>query len=63
MRDKLYKTRERAHHLLSSGQSDIPEEATYTDVEQVIYLTEFSKHMLESKTGNISMKRHIGKFL
>ncbi|KAL9692014.1 hypothetical protein QQ045_012445 [Rhodiola kirilowii] len=36
VRDKLYKTRERAHHLLSSELSVIPEEATYTDVEQIL---------------------------
>nr|AIR93775.1 phosphoenolpyruvate carboxylase [Kalanchoe fedtschenkoi] len=36
VRGKLYKTRERAHHFLSKGQSDIPEEATYTDSEQIL---------------------------
>lgn len=35
MRDKLYQTRERARHLLSQGTSDIPEEATYINIEQV----------------------------
>lgn len=35
VRDKLYNTRERARHLLASGFSEIPEEATFTDVEQV----------------------------
>lgn len=38
VRDKLYQTRERARHLLSQGISDIPEEATYTSVEQVFTL-------------------------
>ena len=35
VRDKLYNTRERSRHLLSSGISEIPEEATFTNVEQV----------------------------
>lgn len=35
VRDKLYNTRERSRLLLSNGTSDIPEEATFTDVEQV----------------------------
>ncbi|KAL5714837.1 phosphoenolpyruvate carboxylase [Ranunculus cassubicifolius] len=34
VRDKLYQTRERSRHLLSNGISDIPEEATYTDIAQ-----------------------------
>jgi phosphoenolpyruvate carboxylase len=37
LRDKLYNTRERARQLLSSGYSDIPEESTVTNVEQVNY--------------------------
>lgn len=36
VRDKLYYTRERARHLLSNGSSDIPEEATFTNVEQFL---------------------------
>ena len=35
VRDKLYNTRERSRHLLTSGFSEIPEEAIFTDVEQV----------------------------
>lgn len=35
VRDKLYYTRERSRELLSSGHSDIPEEAALTNVEQV----------------------------
>ena len=35
VRDKLYNTREQSRELLSSGHSDIPEEATLTTVEQV----------------------------
>lgn len=35
VRDKLYHTRERSRQLLSNGISDIPEEATFTNVEQV----------------------------
>ena len=37
VRDKLYYTRERARQLLSSGTSDIPEDSTFTNVEQVWY--------------------------
>jgi len=36
VRDKLYNTRERSRELLSSGHSDVPEEATLTSVEQVV---------------------------
>ncbi|KAG6508146.1 hypothetical protein ZIOFF_033517 [Zingiber officinale] len=36
VRDKLYSTRERSRHLLSNGYSDIPEEATFTNVEQFL---------------------------
>ncbi|CAI9089214.1 OLC1v1023748C2 [Oldenlandia corymbosa var. corymbosa] len=36
VRDKLYNTRERARQLLSSGISDIPEEATFTNLEQFL---------------------------
>ncbi|KAG1367917.1 Phosphoenolpyruvate carboxylase, housekeeping isozyme [Cocos nucifera] len=36
VRDKLYNTRERSRHLLSNGYSDIPEEATFTNVEQFL---------------------------
>ena len=35
VRDKLYNTRERSRQLLSNGVSEIPEEAVYTNVEQV----------------------------
>lgn len=35
VRDKLYNTRERSRELLSSGHSEIPDEATLTNVEQV----------------------------
>lgn len=38
VRDKLYQTRERSRHLLANGYSDIPEDATFTNVEQVISL-------------------------
>ncbi|KAL0306578.1 UNVERIFIED_CONTAM: Phosphoenolpyruvate carboxylase [Sesamum radiatum] len=34
VRDKLYQTRERSRHLLAHGICDIPEEATYTNIEQ-----------------------------
>ncbi|KAG6526903.1 hypothetical protein ZIOFF_008990 [Zingiber officinale] len=36
VRDKLYNTRERSRHLLSNGYSDIPEEVTFTNVEQFL---------------------------
>ncbi|KAG2642717.1 hypothetical protein PVAP13_2KG207600 [Panicum virgatum] len=36
VRDKLYNTRERSRELLSSGHSDVPEEATLTSVEQLL---------------------------
>lgn len=35
LRDKLYQTRERSRQLLSHGISEIPEEGTFTNVEQV----------------------------
>ncbi|GMH24919.1 hypothetical protein Nepgr_026762 [Nepenthes gracilis] len=36
VRDKLYNTRERSRSLLSHGISEIPEETTYTNVEQFL---------------------------
>ncbi|CAO2833332.1 unnamed protein product [Amaranthus hypochondriacus] len=36
VRDKLYNTRERSRQLLSHGTSDIPEDTTYTNVEQFL---------------------------
>ncbi|KAL1537939.1 Phosphoenolpyruvate carboxylase 1 [Salvia divinorum] len=36
VRDKIYQTRERSRHLLAQGTSDIPEEATYTNVDQFL---------------------------
>ncbi|WJZ99095.1 hypothetical protein VitviT2T_017569 [Vitis vinifera] len=36
VRDKLYSTRERSRQLLSSGISEIPEEAAFTNVEQFL---------------------------
>ncbi|OEL36100.1 Phosphoenolpyruvate carboxylase, housekeeping isozyme [Dichanthelium oligosanthes] len=36
VRDKLYYTRERSRHLLTTGISEIPEEATFTNVEQFL---------------------------
>ncbi|KAG8499323.1 hypothetical protein CXB51_005887 [Gossypium anomalum] len=35
VRDKLYQTRERSRQLLSHGMSEIPEEVTFTNIEQV----------------------------
>ncbi|XP_026453585.1 phosphoenolpyruvate carboxylase 2-like [Papaver somniferum] len=36
VRDKLYQTRERSRHLLSNEISDVPEEETYTNLEQFL---------------------------
>ncbi|KAM0919659.1 hypothetical protein ACQ4PT_008037 [Festuca glaucescens] len=36
VRDKLYFTRERARHLLTTGSSDIPAESTFVSVEQFL---------------------------
>ncbi|KAG4169363.1 hypothetical protein ERO13_A12G086300v2 [Gossypium hirsutum] len=36
LRGKLYNTRERARNLLANGISDIPEEVTFTNVEQFL---------------------------
>eukprot|EP01018_Ginkgo_biloba_P000377 Gb_39797 [translate_table: standard] len=36
VRDKLYQTRERTRQLLANGISDIPEEATFTNVDQFL---------------------------
>ncbi|CAL9055084.1 phosphoenolpyruvate carboxylase 2-like [Musa acuminata AAA Group] len=36
VRDKLYNTRERSRHLLTNGISDISEDATFTNVEQLL---------------------------
>lgn len=45
MRDKLYQTRERSRHLLAQETSEIPEEATYTSVEQVLFLYFLDCHL------------------
>ncbi|XP_055822537.1 phosphoenolpyruvate carboxylase-like [Solanum dulcamara] len=36
VRDRLYNTRERARQLLANGFSDVPEESTFTHVEQFL---------------------------
>ncbi|EOA26527.1 hypothetical protein CARUB_v10022582mg [Capsella rubella] len=36
VRDKLYNTRERARQLLSSGVSDVPEDAVFTSLDQFL---------------------------
>ncbi|CAN7131005.1 unnamed protein product [Brassica rapa subsp. narinosa] len=36
VRDKLYHTRERARQLLSNGTSDVPEEATFNNLEEFL---------------------------
>lgn len=35
VRDKLYHTREHARQLLADGTSNVPQESTFTNVEQV----------------------------
>lgn len=39
VRDKLYNTREHARQLLADGSSAIPQEAIFTNVEQVLSST------------------------
>jgi hypothetical protein len=39
VRDKLYNTRERSRQLLANGKSDIPEDSTFTNAEQVTSLS------------------------
>lgn len=41
VRDKLYNTRERSRQLLANGISEIPEDATFTNVEQVLSFSIF----------------------
>ncbi|XP_015954036.1 phosphoenolpyruvate carboxylase, housekeeping isozyme [Arachis duranensis] len=36
VRDRLYQTRERSRHLLAHGHSEIPEEETFTNVEEFL---------------------------
>lgn len=36
VRDKLYNMREHARQILSNGISDVPDDATFTNVEQVL---------------------------
>ncbi|CAI8606910.1 unnamed protein product [Vicia faba] len=36
VRDRLYQTRERSRHLLAHGYSDIPEEHTFTNVDEFL---------------------------
>lgn len=49
MRDKLYNTRERSRHLLTNGVSDIPVEATLTNVEQVIIILQKDDALVTTK--------------
>lgn len=41
VRNRLYHTRERSRHLLAHGYSDIPEEETFTNVEEVHSVVNF----------------------
>ncbi|CDP05876.1 unnamed protein product [Coffea canephora] len=45
VRDKLYETRERCRHMLADGTSDISEEGTYTNAEQVVLLKLIAKYL------------------
>lgn len=54
VRDKLYNTREHARQLLANGVSNIPEEATLTNVEQVCMLfAEILKFVCIANMDNI----------
>jgi hypothetical protein len=48
VRDILYNTSERWHHLLATGFSEIPEESTIKSVEDVNYLSCSSNKLLRS---------------
>lgn len=54
VRDKLYQTRERTRQLLAHGHSDVPEEATFTNVEQVIMVFHFLCPFLIYKNSSIN---------
>lgn len=45
VRDKLYQTRERSRQLLAHGISDIPEEAVFTNVENVNLFRPVTSHI------------------
>ncbi|XP_028092805.1 phosphoenolpyruvate carboxylase-like isoform X2 [Camellia sinensis] len=49
VRDKLYHTRERARQLLANEISDIPEEATFTNLEQATPETEYGRMNIGSR--------------
>ncbi|RDX73644.1 Phosphoenolpyruvate carboxylase 1, partial [Mucuna pruriens] len=47
LRDKLYNSRECARYLLANGSSEIPEETTFTNVEQLGALDELLVVLME----------------
>ncbi|XP_022557893.1 phosphoenolpyruvate carboxylase 2 isoform X2 [Brassica napus] len=49
VRDKLYNTRERARQLLSSGVSDVPEDAVFTSVDQATPELEYGRMNIGSR--------------
>ncbi|XP_027356015.1 phosphoenolpyruvate carboxylase, housekeeping isozyme isoform X2 [Abrus precatorius] len=49
VRDRLYQTRERSRHLLAHGYSDIPEEETFTNVEEATPELEYGRMNIGSR--------------
>lgn len=60
VRDKLYNTREHSRQLLSQGVSDIPEDATYTDVEQATPELEYGRMNIGSRPSKRKPSGGIG---
>lgn len=56
VRDKLYQTRERSRHLLAHGYSDIAEDATFTNVEQVCWIFKMFFSFLEEQSFHLKKK-------
>ncbi|XLS51724.1 hypothetical protein HN51_012401 [Arachis hypogaea] len=64
VRDKLYNTRERARQLLANGTSDIPEETTFTNVEQVMTKSKaMGIHIINEVTEHIMTETLYGDSL
>ncbi|KAF7102345.1 hypothetical protein CFC21_103501 [Triticum aestivum] len=62
VRDKLYYTRERSRHLLTSGSSDIPVDSTFTDVEQFLEPLELCYRSL-CDCGDLPMTEEVADVL
>lgn len=58
VRDKLYNTRERARHLLAHGNSEIPEETTFTNVDQVLSSYYSFNHLTSLKRQPLCYNKH-----